>query len=223
MTGALFLGGGGSGADERLLWLEMLTATVRRIVYWPFAQAAERHPEAEAWLQDAVANIAADTDVETWSTLCERDPAELASFDLLFVGGGNTFRLLQHVREHSFLQPVRDFVHGGGSYYGGSAGAVLACDSVDIAIGHNPNEVGVTDFAALGLLAGVAVLPHYDRSQEASARVYAHQHACVVLGIPERSGLVVREGVMTVAGPEPAWYIDESSALEREPGSTWPV
>lgn len=44
----------------------------------------------------------------------------------------------------------------------GSAGAVLSCEDVAIAVAHDPNDVGVVDLTGLALVPTYSVLPHYD-------------------------------------------------------------
>jgi dipeptidase E len=160
-------------------------------------------------------------DVEVWAQLQEHSPAELASADLLFVGGGNTFRLLDQVRRHRFVTAVRDYVAAGGAYYGGSAGAVLAGTDVTIARGLDDNEVGLTDLSALGLVPEFTVLPHFTRDQEAFARAWCGEHRRVVLGVPERAGLVAESGTVQVLGTEAVWQFTEAGVSEHAPGERW--
>lgn len=189
MSGTVYLAGGGSAEDDQPLWREMLPG-VRRILHWPFALPEEHRPAARDWLTESLRRFGYPADVESWVTLSGHDPAELTQFDLLFVGGGNTFNLLQHVRDNGFVEPVRAFVANGGAYYGGSAGAILACDDIAIADGYDPNEAGLTDLRALGLVPGIAILPHYTVDQEPTARKWLADKGIRLIGLPETSGLI---------------------------------
>lgn len=104
---------------------------------------------------------------------------------------------------------VRRYVATGGDYYGGSAGAILACDSIAIAETGNPNEVGLGDLSGLGLLPGVSLLPHYSVEQENLAREWSRQHQVPVIGVPERAGVVVDGEIVSAVGPEPVWIIQD--------------
>ena len=106
MTGTIHLGGGGDANDEEPLWRVMLQGK-RRVMYWPFALPPARRRDAGAWLAGAFAGLGADVDLETWSDLSRHRPDEMADADLLFVGGGNTFRLVDRVRR-ARLDLVRD-------------------------------------------------------------------------------------------------------------------
>lgn len=173
-----------------------------RIVYWPFALSAEMSASADQWLRNNLDLLGVSYLLTTWQTLGDHDPSELdtARVDLLFVGGGNTFRLLDQVRRYGFVDPVRRFWNAGGDYYGGSAGAVLACESIEIADGHDHNEPGLRDLTGLGLLPGIAVLPHFTEDQLADALYWAADRRNVVFGLPEAVGLRCVDGQAEVVG-----------------------
>ena len=156
----IYLAGGGSHRQEALVWREAFTG-ITRAVYWPFALPDDRIPEAESWLRTALNDLEIDAQVDVWLSLDGRSPADLRPYELLFVGGGITSKLAVHVLTYGFPQPVVDFVTGGGAYLGGSAGAILACDTITIAalIDDDPAARGLP---GLGLVPGLSVYPHVD-------------------------------------------------------------
>nr|WP_275588411.1 Type 1 glutamine amidotransferase-like domain-containing protein [Microlunatus panaciterrae] len=189
-----------------------------RILYWPFALSGRMLEGAEAWLRDQLARRSSGADLVTWPSLESHSVDELTTFDLLFVGGGNTFGLLDHLDRHDFVEAVRRFVEDGGSYYGGSAGAILACDSIAIAEMHDTNDVGLTRLDGLGLLPGPALLPHYGPQHETAAQAWCRSHGGRVLGVPERSGIVVTDKDVRVVGREEVWILDGLQAQSCQPG-----
>lgn len=90
--------------------------------------------------------------------------AHLARYDILYVEGGNTFHLLDRMRQSGADAIIRRLVTGHGKVYCGvSAGSIVA--GADIAVaGWSPhwdrNEVGLTDTRGLGLVC-FAISPHY--------------------------------------------------------------
>jgi dipeptidase E len=222
MTGTLFLGGGGDAADEELLWRAMLPGR-RRVLYWPFALSVEMTRGAEEWLTRSLLDLGLDTDLQTWTDLAGHHPEEMANAELLFVGGGNAFQLLHHVRRHGFEQAVQALVAGGGDYYGGSAGAILACADIAVAACLDGNEVGLSDLTGLGLTPGFVVLPHYDDDQLVGAREWSSANEVALLGIPERSGVVTRDGWVEVTGPAGVTEFNGGVVTVRYPGERWNV
>lgn len=221
VTGTVFLGGGGTPDDERYVWLEAYSG-VERVLYWPFALTEPILDTADSWLRAALTSLKlAPAEVTTWKSLNGHDPAEMDRFDLLHVGGGNTFRLLDHIRRYSFIDPVRDFVRMGGTYYGGSAGALVACGDIAIAAPHDPNDVGLEDLRGLALVPTYSVLPHYDDRAAESSLAWARERHRVLLGIPERGGISYHNNTFTVIGPAPCVEVDESGRTVRSVGCSW--
>lgn len=178
----IYLGGGGSAAQESQVWQRALR-DVDRFLYWPFALPDHMVVGAEEWLTSSLRELAIDVEVETWESLAGHSPDELAPFDLLFVGGGSTSKLAQHIRDHEFEAAIHRYLEGGGHYYGGSAGAVLAVDSIDIAalVDNDPDAAGVK---GLGLIRGVSILPHAnffssERQQELLANLDKMSFCCL--------------------------------------------
>jgi dipeptidase E len=59
------------------------------------------------------------------------DPHEaVEGAEALFVGGGNTFRLLKALYDNGLLEPIRKRVEHGMPYIGASAGSVIACPTI---------------------------------------------------------------------------------------------
>ncbi len=76
----------------------------------------------------------------------------------LFVGGGNTFRLLHRIQECGLIEPIRRRVAGGMPYMGSSAGTVIAAPTL-----MTTNDMPIVrpaTFEALGLIP-FQINPHY--------------------------------------------------------------
>jgi len=78
---------------------------------------------------------------------------------VLFVGGGNTFRLLKALQDRNLLEPVRRrVIEGTLRYLGVSAGTIMACPSL-----RTTNDMPIVQpasFQAFGLIP-FQINPHY--------------------------------------------------------------
>jgi dipeptidase E len=87
------------------------------------------------------------------------DPCEaVRAAEAIFVGGGNTFRLLADLYRHGLLEPLREQVRAGVPYLGISAGTNVACPTI-----KTTNDMPITmppSLDALGLVP-FQVNPHY--------------------------------------------------------------
>ncbi len=91
---------------------------------------------------------------------------KLLASTILMITGGNTFKLLNHLRQSGLDQAVIQFWKKGGVVLAGfSAGAIVLGPSIKTAKTGNPSEVGLTDLSGLGIV-NFQVWPHYEPSQD---------------------------------------------------------
>ena len=131
--------------------------------------------------------------------------------DIIFVGGGNTFRLLKGLHENDMLGPIRRRVAGGMPYIGSSAGAIVACPTLkttkDMPVVQPPS------FEALGLVP-FQISPHYldpepssthmGETQEERITQFLEENEASVVGLREGSILRVQDGAVNLKGPHMA-------------------
>jgi len=154
----------------------------------------------------------------------DRDPlATLADAEALFMGGGNTYALLQRLRGAGLLEAIRARVAAGLPYAGASAGSNVAGPT--ILTTNDWNVVGLDRFDGLGLV-GFNVNPHYKEADPAMAafsetrddriREYHVVNTNPVLGLEEGAWVIADDGAVTVHGTarvklfrpaaDPVWY-----------------
>lgn len=126
--------------------------------------------------------------------------AAVTSAEALYVGGGNTFRLLATLQRLELLDAIRDRVAGGTPYMGASAGTNLACPTI-----RTTNDMPIVQpngFTALGLLP-FQVNAHYvdpdpssqhmGETREKRIAEFHEENSAPVLGLREGAWLR-REG-----------------------------
>jgi len=136
------------------------------------------------------------------------DPKEaVAQTEAMFVGGGNTFRLLNTLYYYELLPWIRERAKSGMRYLGASAGSNLAGPTIkttnDMPIVQPPS------FEALGLVP-FQINPHYidadpntthmGETREQRLREYLEENEVPVVAIREPAMIHVEQSVITLEG-----------------------
>jgi dipeptidase E len=125
----------------------------------------------------------------------------------LFVGGGNTFRLLREIQERELVEPIRRAVGSGIPYVGSSAGSIVAGPTLSTT--KDMPIVEPRSFAALRLVP-FQISPHYldpdprsthmGETQEERIRQFHEEHDVPVVGLREGAMLRVEDGTVELRG-----------------------
>jgi len=98
----------------------------------------------------------------------ESDPqTDFSKYSVIYVCGGNTFKLLKYAREANFKNSIEELLERGGVYIGVSAGAIILAPTIKAAASIDPNSniVGISDFTGLNII-NFEVHPHYEPREE---------------------------------------------------------
>jgi dipeptidase E len=156
--GVILLGSGGLRTPERVaVWAEHVRAAlgdVNRVLFIPYARAD--HDDYVKVMTER--GINAGYELVGTHTYPDPVPAVMEA-EAIFVGGGNTFRLLHTLQMHILIDLIRRRVQLDGiPYLGISAGTNVACPTI-----RTTNDMPIVEpptLAALGLVP-FQVNPHY--------------------------------------------------------------
>jgi dipeptidase E len=127
--------------------------------------------------------------------------------DAIFVGGGNTFRLLKALQDLNLLEPIRRKVKSGAAYIGSSAGSNVAGPTIKTT--KDMPIVQPRSFDSLGLVP-FQISPHYldpdpnsthmGETQEERILQFLEENETPVVGIREGAWLLIENGGVTLKG-----------------------
>lgn len=153
--------------------------------------------------------------------------SELDRADAIFVGGGNTFRLLKALYDRALLDDIRKRVESGLLYMGSSAGSGIAAPTI-----RTTNDMPIVEPPSLDSLALVPFQlnchyldpdpssTHQGETREERLREFHEENAMAVVGLREGSCLRVDGEQATLFGPKQARIFRPGKApLEVDPGS----
>ena len=169
----------------------------------------------------------AKMDYELTSIHTTRHPVRaVRDAEALFIGGGNTFRLLKALYDHELLEPIRERVADDMPYIGSSAGSNIAAPTIkttnDMPIVQPPS------FNALGLV-WFQINPHYlDRdknsthmgeTREQRLVQFLEEDSTPVAALREGAMLRIENGVTLLQGSSGARiFRKDLEAVEASPG-----
>ncbi|HZS10006.1 MAG TPA: dipeptidase PepE [Blastocatellia bacterium] len=196
--------------------------TVRRVLFVPFALH-----DRDAYAHQARERLKA-MGYELDSVHEAPDPARAAdNAETVFIGGGNTFRLLKGLYDFGLLDAIRRRVAAGMPYIGSSAGSIVACPTLkttkDMPIVEPPS------FDALALVA-FQISPHYQdpdpdsthmgETQEERINQFLEENDATVVGLREGTMLRVEGDSIILKGIRAARIFRRGMGpVEIEPGS----
>ena len=213
-------GGGGAAAsrplDERFAaWI----GSAGRLLYWPMA-LPEQHPLRAScfeWIHSVFEPLGIGR-IEMWAEFRGHSEAELGQFDAIYIGGGNTYRLLHLLRESGYDRALLRCIQGGTAVYGGSAGAAILGHDIGTVAHMDENNVGLENLHGLNVLRGYAIWSHYEPRDDDRIAAYLRDEGIPVLAISERAGVALEGRRLVALGYEPAIVFSAEGSTVVEPG-----
>lgn len=217
----VFLCGGGAGeqtieANKRLN--EVIDHT-KPCLYIPLAMEADMYDSCYKWITGELK----DLDIphidmaRSAEELAEKD---LSAYSVLFIGGGNTYKLLYDIKRCGMFEKIREYLENGGVAFGGSAGAIIFGEDLESCELDDPNEVDLKDTAGYDVLDGISVLCHYtsrtveedEKNKEFLLSISDHRR---ILAMPEEVTVFVNDDKVEIIGDRPYYYFEKGEIQEN--------
>jgi dipeptidase E len=195
---------------------------IRRLLFVPFAIADHHGYAASARARSAAMGYGLDSLHEA----PDKQQA-IADADAIFIGGGNTFRLLKALYDFELLPLIKARVESGMPYMGASAGSNVAGPTI-----RTTNDMPIVEppsFDALGLVP-FQINPHYLDPDPASTHMgetreerilqFLEENETTVVGLREGAMLRVEAGRTMLKGSSGARIFRKGlQPIEVSPGS----
>ena len=221
----LILNGGGDGkaVESARQLLNRVIDHRKKILHIPLAWP---DPTYRGCLEFMTGELA---DVEKAGIEMIRSTEELMSrnfpdYAALYIGGGNTYKLLRDLKESGAFGKIRKYLtEEDGIVYGGSAGAIIFGKDLDSCNTDDENEVGLADHTGFNMIGGYSLLCHYtsrNRERTELSRKYLLELSKTkpVYAIPEEDTIYVEDGRMEFIGDRPYYEFTGGTVTERKIG-----
>ncbi len=212
MKGKIFLSGGGD-KNQTFDIDEIFLKDIKKILYIPIAWKNEDYNSCLNWFMDMIKSHKHAV-IEMCTDLTKK--IELENYDAVYIGGGNTFKLLKKLKENKFDKKIIEYYLNGGIIYGGSAGAIIWGFDINISnLGKDSdkNEVNLIDKSGLNFVGGKDIQCHYEQDQLDELKRYSLKIKRDILAIPEESAILIDDKNLKVIGNKPITLISKNNHI----------
>ena len=222
----LILNGGGDGkaAVSARQLLNRVIDHHKKILYIPFAWPDPTYQGCLEFMTGELADVE-KAGIKMVRTAGELMRLELTDYACLYIGGGNTYKLLNDLKASGAFEKIRKYLtEEDGIVYGGSAGAIIFGKDLDSCNTDDDNEVGLRDHTGFDMLGGYSLLCHYtnrNRERTELSRRYLLELSKIkpVYAIPEEDTICVNDGGVAFVGERPYYEFVHGTVTERKPES----
>lgn len=223
--GTTFLSGGGDKQhtekfDQKF---RKQIGVSKPLLYIPVAMKQQNsYVDCYFWIKSVFSPLGLQG-IVMWTDLHQKSLIDLERFSSVYIGGGNTFSLLNNIRSSGFDEILKKYIQSGGTVYGGSAGAIILGSDIMTCAHLDSNEVGLENLEGLNLISDLAIWCHYEPKNDEQVRKYIKSDQKSVLALPEETGVYYNDGYLKITGTKSAFLFKEEHKLELLPDSEHPA
>ena len=131
----------------------------------------------------------------------EFETTDFSIYDVIYVCGGNTFKLLKFAKTSNFKDAIISLLHRGGLYIGVSAGSCILAPTITAAatIDPDPNDIGLTDWTGLGII-DFEVHPHYSPEEADAIHAYEQETGRKVKTLSNDQAILLENNHLVMIG-----------------------
>lgn len=132
----------------------------------------------------------------------ETEPTkDFSKYDIVYVCGGNTFKLLKFAREANFKASIENLLKRNGVYIGVSAGSIIVGPSIKMAgeVASDKNDIGLKDLTGFGIT-NLIILPHYSFEIEEETKSFETKYSVKVERVSNSQAVLLQNGEKIILG-----------------------
>ena len=141
------------------------------------------------WFSNVISQHNDKKDIDFTMLLDGDDVSDFDRYDSVYIGGGNTYKLLDYIYKNDIGRKITEYIKNGGIVYGGSAGAIILGENIKTAEEENDNNYVHSD--GLNLIENRSVICHYTESLDEKIFETAKRINSIIIALPEDAGLIL--------------------------------
>lgn len=200
---ALYLCGGGSGKQVFYAMLKFANKIDKNkpILYVPLAMEEDRYDGCYKWFESEI-KLVGLKNFEMVRSKEELSKKDLSLYSAIFIGGGNTYKLLNDIKECSNYKKIVNYLNDGGTVFGGSAGAIIFGKDIDCCKKDDKNRIGLMDTTGFNYLNDYSILCHLKNKNFRKNCKFLEEYSKreKVIYLPEEDVIVIENGKISMIG-----------------------
>lgn len=209
----LFLAGGGGQEDSILLDRLFVSSLSEEglVGYIPNAMDSRPYEECLAWFKSVFLPL----DLKSFAMMTELEKVNQENLSGLYIGGGNTSKLVREARKSGFDRFLKDIAYFGLPIYGGSAGAIILGKTISTA----PESIELEEDCRDGVdvLDGFSVCCHFEMETSLS-EVSRLSKTEKILALSEKAGIHLSGNNLKSIGFDPVRIYCRGEEISIVPG-----
>lgn len=218
----VFLCGGGSGTQTSEAYEKFVSIIDKDkpLLYIPLAMNYDCMEKCEKWIKEELGEYEI-TNIEIVRTTNDLYDKNLEDYCAVFIGGGNTYKLLFELKLTGFFDKLKDYIQSNGIVFGGSSGAIIMGKDIKSCKCDDENEVGLINTKGIDVLNGFSLLCHYtnrDEEKNESNKIYLTElsNEMRIIALPEEDTIFVGDNGIEVFGNRPYYIFDNGNITTIE-------
>ena len=161
----------------------------------------------------------------------ELDGTNVENYSAIFIGGGNTYKLLNDLKASGSFEKIKAYIEQDGIVFGGSAGAIIFGYDIESCAAMDQNKVRLKDTKGFDVLSGYSVFAHYtngssrlteqenrERTERYTEKLLRYsQERGPVIAMPEEDTLFLNGDHLEMIGSRPYYCFEEGKRREMIP------
>jgi len=182
-------------ASDTFLRLLNKSAEQANVIFIPTASRTEEELRYVQGAKQELLDLGIN-DITTLNLDRKVSENEIENADVIYVCGGNTFYLLQKIRESGLDQLLPNFK---GLYVGVSAGSIVVGPNIEVSAPWDENDVKLSDTTGINIV-DFAVVPHYQRKDQTIVEGLKSQADYEILELTDNQAVLIIDGERKVIG-----------------------
>lgn len=214
----LFLCGGGSGNQIKFA-LHKFSSSIDKskpILYIPLAMNEDKYDSCKEWFSSEIKLIGIKNFDMVRNSL-ELSKKNFKDYCALFIGGGNTYKLLKAIKDNSNFEKIKEYLNNDGIVFGGSAGAIIFGKSINSCLLDDGNYVGLREFDGFNYLSNYSILCHLNNSNFKKNNNYLMKfsNGNKTIYLPEEDTIIVSNNKISFIGQKKYIIFDNGKYVKH--------